>query len=41
MKTGTSQNGVAGLMYRLLHNIKSAALALVAFALAAPQAWGG
>ena len=40
MKTRTSQNGVAGLMSRLIHNIKSAALALAALALAAPSAWG-
>ena len=41
MKTRTSQNGVAGLMSRLILNIKSAALALAALALAAPSAWGG
>ena len=40
MKTRTSQNGVAGIMSRLLHNIKSAALALAALALAAPPVWG-
>ena len=40
MKTRTSQNGVAGIMSRLIHNIKSAALALAALALAAPSAWG-
>ena len=40
MKTRTRQNGVAGLMSRLIRNIKSAALALAALALAAPQAWG-
>ena len=40
MKTRTSQNGVAGFMSRLLHNIKSAALALAALALAVPPAWG-
>ena len=40
MKTRTSQNGVAGLMSWLLHNIKSAALAIAALVLAAPSAWG-
>ena len=40
MKTRTSQNGVAGIMSRLLHNIKSAALALAALVLAAPPVWG-
>jgi len=40
MKTRTSQNGVAGIMSKLLHDIKSAALALAALALAAPSAWG-
>ena len=40
MKTRTSQNGVAGIMSRLILNIKSAALALAALALAAPSAWG-
>ena len=34
MKTRTSQNGVAGLMSRLILNIKSAALALAALAIA-------
>ena len=34
MKTRISQNGVAGLMSRLIHNIKSAALALAALAMA-------
>ena len=40
MKTRTSQNGVAGIMSRLILNIKSAALALAALALAAPPVWG-
>ena len=40
MKTRTSPNGVAGIMSRLLLNIKSAALALAALVLAAPPAWG-
>ena len=40
MKTRTRQNGIAGIMSRLLHNIKSAALALAALALAAPPVWG-
>ena len=39
-KTRTSQNGVAGIMSRLILNIKSAALALAALALAAPSALG-
>ena len=38
-KTRTSQNGIAGIMSRLLHNIKSAALALATLALAAPPVW--
>ena len=38
MKTRTSQNGVAGIMSSLILNIKSAALALAALALAAPPA---
>lgn len=40
MKTRTSQNGVAGIMSRLILNIKSAALALAALVLAAPPVWG-